>query len=180
MAVLHHVFKVPQIKGSGKGPLERMSCSLLCSAADRGFLFQHRWGWSWCLNWASCSCYLCQPRQVVNLPHCTYSVLSARQGESLGNNMPLALMQPMECLHTVECDVFLKWIKAMTQIILIIFRRQQPLLNILHPSTTFQRQSYLLYFCRNLSQLFHLIHPLLWVRRLQCPGQGCPDTLSNI
>ena len=140
---------------------------------------EHRWGWSWCLNWASCSCYLCQPRQVVNLPHCTYSVLSARQGESLGNNMPLALMQPMECLHAVECDVFLKWKLSITYIYVILIYLGCHFLIVLHPSTIFQSFSCLI-LCRNLSQLLHLIHPLLWVRCPQCPGQGCPDTLSNI
>ena len=41
-------------------------------SADRGFWFHHRWGWSWRLNWASCSFLPAQVSASAGAA-CTYS-----------------------------------------------------------------------------------------------------------
>ena len=53
---------------------ENSTCRKNVSSAA-GFLFHHRWGWSWSLNWASCSFLPVKPRASAGGAGatCTYS-----------------------------------------------------------------------------------------------------------
>ena len=95
---LVHVFKLPQIKCIGKTPLERIRSWILVSPpmgleleSQLGLLLFPTCEASSLGRW--CWCYL----HILNCP--VLSPATAR--ESLAN-MPLALMQPMECLLAAE------------------------------------------------------------------------------